>query len=328
MRTKALCMVSPGQAEARDRDLPEMSDYDLLVRIRVCGVCRGDVEAFRGDESVPLPYFGGHEGAGTVDAVGSAVTRFKPGDNVALLGDGRFSQLSIAAEHQAALLPADIQDWSQWVVEPLACCVNGVDVADVRPDDVVGVIGCGFMGQGVLRALALTPARQLIGMDVRDDRLATAVESGATHTLRSDADIAAVYAAVDELVVRRPMPNSYVLPGLENGPLDIAFETSGTKPGLALAASLLRVGGTLVMFGHQRGPVTIDGTQWHLKGLRVLNASPMIAEDFHQIFYRTAALMQSGRLNLSGLITHRSDLGGEVLAQSTEPDYIKGVVLI
>jgi threonine dehydrogenase-like Zn-dependent dehydrogenase len=124
------------------------------------------------------------------------------------------------------------------------------------------------------------------------------------------------------------MPNSFALPDVQNGPLDVVYETSGTVSGLKLASQLARVGGTVVMFGHQHGPITIDGTQWHLKGLRVLNASPMIAEDFHEIFYRTAALMSAGRLSLDGLITHVADASKaiSVLMASSEIDYIKGAL--
>jgi threonine dehydrogenase-like Zn-dependent dehydrogenase len=328
MRTQALCFLAPGATEIRDLPVPALSARDLLVDVRVGGLCRGDVEVFRGDPGVPLPYFGGHEGAGTVVDVGTDVTRFSIGDNVALLGDGRFRGLAVAAEHQAARLPTRIDDWSGWIVEPMACCVNGVEVAGVRADDVVGVVGCGFMGQGILRVLSLTPARQILAMDIQDERLAQAAASGATDTFRSDHG--GVAELVDAAVHRRPMPTAYVLPGLQNGPLDVVFETSGTSAGLRLATALARVGGTVVMFGHQRGPVTVDGTAWHLKGLRVLNASPMIAEDFHQVFYRTAALMGSGRLSLTGLVTHTGDLShaGTVLAGAGEPAYVKGALLL
>jgi threonine dehydrogenase-like Zn-dependent dehydrogenase len=266
MRTQALCFPAPGAVEVRDLPVPALGARDLLVDVRAGGLCRGDIEVFRGDPGVALPYFGGHEGAGTVVEVGADVTRFSVGDNVALLGDGRFRGLAVAAEHQAARLPDHIDDWTEWIVEPMACCVNGVEVAGVRADDVVGVVGCGFMGQGILRVLARTPVRQIVATDIRDERLVLARASGATDTFRSDHD--GVAELVGAAVRRRPMPAAYVLPGLPNGPLDVVFETSGTAAGLSLATALARVGGTVVMFGHQRGPVTVDGTTWHMKGLR------------------------------------------------------------
>jgi hypothetical protein len=56
----------------------------------------------------------------------------------------------------------------------------------------------------------------------------------------------------------------------------------------------------------------------------------MIAEDFHQAFYRTAALMGSGRLRLTGLVTHTGSLhdATAVLASTGEPAYVKGALLL
>jgi L-iditol 2-dehydrogenase len=328
MVTPALCITRPGATDVRNVDVPQLAAHELLVEVKVCGVCRGDIDVFCGNSDVPLPSFGGHEGAGEVKAVGSDVKRFTVGDNVALLGDGRFRRYTVASEHQAVALPAAIDDWRDWIVEPLACCVNGIDVAQIRPDDVVAVIGCGFMGLGLVRSLALTPARQVIALDIAEDQLDRAKASGATNTVR--ADDANVLSAVDALVDRRPMPTAYLVPGAENGPIDVVFEASGTRAGLDLAISLARLGGTVVMFGHQQGTIPINGTRWHMKGLRVLNASPMIADDFHQVFYRTAMLMAAGRLTLAGLITHTGPLADAtaIMERAGKPDYVKGALLI
>jgi hypothetical protein len=54
----------------------------------------------------------------------------------------------------------------------------------------------------------------------------------------------------------------------------------------------------------------------------------MIAEDFHQVFYRTAALMGAGRLSLDGLVSHVAEARkfGDLLAASADVSYIKGAV--
>lgn len=329
MKSRSVSVASPGVIEIVEQTVPELGADEILVNIRVGGVCRGDVEVFRGDESVPTPYVGGHESAGTVLEVGSAVTRFKAGDNVALLGDGRFTQFSVAKDQKAALLPSDITDWRDWVIEPVACAANGVDVADIGFDDVVGVVGAGYMGQLVIRVLATTPFRDLIAFDVNDAALEAAVRSGATAALRVDRPADELDAELEDTLFRRPMPNAYVLPGLENGPFDVVFETSGTVQGLRTASRLVRVGGMLVMFGHQRGQVEIDGTQWHLKGIRVVNAAPMSADDFHDILNRTTAMISAGRIDLSGLVSHSGPFeeAQAVYDASGKPGYVKGSIL-
>lgn len=329
MKSRALSIVAPGVIEVVEQEVPSLGADELLVNVRVGGVCRGDVEVFRGDPSVPTPYLGGHESAGTVVQVGSAVTRFHPGDNVALLGDGRFSQFSVAKESMAALLPSDIADWREFVIEPVACAANGVDVAGIGFDDVVGVVGAGYMGQLVIRVLRSTPFRELIAFDVNDAALELASRSGATATFRVDRSAEDLDAELEAGIFRRPMPNAYILPGLENGPFDVVFETSGTAQGLRTASRLVRVGGMLVMFGHQRGAVEIDGTQWHLKGIRVVNAAPMSATDFHGILHRTTAMIAAGRIDLSGLVSHSGSLDDaqSIFDASGGPGYVKGSIL-
>ena len=55
---------------------------DVLVRLGASGLCHTDLEVIEGQLAYPLPIVLGHEGAGTVEAVGSAVTLVRPGDKV------------------------------------------------------------------------------------------------------------------------------------------------------------------------------------------------------------------------------------------------------
>ncbi|MFD0272953.1 NAD(P)-dependent alcohol dehydrogenase [Kitasatospora sp. NPDC127111] len=64
--------------------LDEPRPDEVLVRIRAVGICHTDLSVRAGRTPSPLPAVLGHEGAGTVTAVGSAVTRVRPGDTVVL----------------------------------------------------------------------------------------------------------------------------------------------------------------------------------------------------------------------------------------------------
>ena len=193
-------------------------------------------------------------------------------------------------------------------------------------DNVIGVVGCGFMGLGLLRCLIASPARLRVGFDVRPDRLQLARENGADAAF--DVDSPQLHQALEGLVRRRPMRTTFGSSSAANGPFDVVFEAAGDPRALDMAAQLLRVGGTLVMFGFQHGRVLVDAQMWHLKGIRVLNASPMIAADFHPIFYRTVGLVERGVVDMDGLITHRTSLErvDSTLEMSDRPEYLKGVV--
>jgi len=65
-------------------ELDDLRPDELLVRIVACGICHTDLAVRDGQLPVPLPAVLGHEGAGIVEAVGSAVTAAKPGDRVVM----------------------------------------------------------------------------------------------------------------------------------------------------------------------------------------------------------------------------------------------------
>ncbi len=68
--------------ELRDVPAPDCPPDGVVVTVGATGVCRSDWHAWRGHDPVALPHIPGHELAGTIAAVGSAVTRFAVGDRV------------------------------------------------------------------------------------------------------------------------------------------------------------------------------------------------------------------------------------------------------
>jgi len=63
-------------------DMAPLEPGDVLVKVRASGLCHTDLEVIQGSLAYPLPIVLGHEGAGIVEAVGSAVGSVKPGDHV------------------------------------------------------------------------------------------------------------------------------------------------------------------------------------------------------------------------------------------------------
>jgi NDMA-dependent alcohol dehydrogenase len=81
--TAALLMQQPGKWEVVEADLDGPKDREVLVRLAYSGLCHSDEHVAKGDGKLKhFPYCGGHEGAGIVEEVGSAVRSLRPGDHI------------------------------------------------------------------------------------------------------------------------------------------------------------------------------------------------------------------------------------------------------
>jgi aryl-alcohol dehydrogenase len=87
MTTNAQAAICRGHEQPFTIEQVELADLapdELLVRVVACGICHTDLAVRDEQLPVPLPVVLGHEGAGIVEAVGSAVTAAKPGDRVVM----------------------------------------------------------------------------------------------------------------------------------------------------------------------------------------------------------------------------------------------------
>ncbi len=322
MKSKTLWYVGERKLELREIDIPEPGPYELLVKVDACGICTWDLFIYSGGfrSFKDYPFYFGHEGVGTVEKTGPQVTRFKRGDRIALresrdigaLGTGHMAEYAIQRENEVIPLPDDGKPAEHWMIEPVACCVNAVDLAPIRPGMRVALVGSGFMGSILLQLLAMSPASRIAVFDLKKESLEFA------RTVGPDG-LVEVYDLNDGAVPDELM-----------GSFDIVFETAAVEPAFRLANSLVRTGGTLGIFSWHHHDMTFDFGDWHVRGITVLNTSPAAAPDFADCFRRSVPLIESGRVDLAPLVTH---VGGPEEAAalyadglSKENGYVKGVI--
>jgi S-(hydroxymethyl)glutathione dehydrogenase/alcohol dehydrogenase len=82
MKIRAAVVRAINQLTIEEVTLDPPKAHEVLVRIRAAGVCHSDLHTYRGELRAMPPLVLGHEGAGVVEAVGSAVSRVKIGDRV------------------------------------------------------------------------------------------------------------------------------------------------------------------------------------------------------------------------------------------------------
>jgi NADPH:quinone reductase-like Zn-dependent oxidoreductase len=114
--------------ELREIERPEIGEYDVLVRVRAAGVNPADWAVMSGLPYIARPVYGlrkpnvgvrGTDVAGQVEAVGSGVTRFKPGDQVFGASSGSYAEYAAASEAELALKPTNLT-FEQAATVPMA----------------------------------------------------------------------------------------------------------------------------------------------------------------------------------------------------------------
>ena len=320
---KAAVVTSLGAPlEIKEVAKPDVTTGKIVVKMQASGVCHTDLHAANGDWPVKPepPFIPGHEGVGIVEEVGSHVTRVSVGDRVALresrtigaLGTGHMAEFAIQDESEVIALPRDIDNVERWMIEPVACCINSVDLAPIVPGSRVALVGSGFMGSVVLQLLAASPASSIGVFDLRDESLSYA---------RSFTDRAPI-----EVYDLRDAPNLDELVGT----YDIVFEAAAVEPAFRLANSLVRSGGTFAIFSWHHHPITFDFGDWHVRGITVLNTSPAAAPNFSDCFRRAVPLLASKKIDLEPLVTHvgRPEEASAIYRDGStkENGYIKGVI--
>ena len=316
MKARTLWMTEPGRIEVRDVEVGAPGHGELQVRMNICGICAWDSYLFRGKSLVDdFPFRFGHEGVGVIVAVGPGVSDLNEGDNVFCAG-GAPSMAEVINMPRTSVtpIPADIEDYSLWIGEPVACVVNSLDLLSERPGDHVVVVGSGYMGLLHIQGLARMPVGRITAFDIDEKRLALARQFGADEALLIGSGEA------DRAIERIK----------SEGGADVTIECSSVQSGLDLSAQLLRRGGLMSLFAWHRGERTIDGTLWHVNGLRMVNSSPASDPHFSERLPQTARLIERGVFDQRELITHVRPFTEAQrmmeIATNKENGYIKGAI--
>lgn len=111
---------------------------------------------------------------------------------------------------------------------------------------------------------------------------------------------------------------------------DCVIELTGNQAGLDLASELVRIRGTLVVFGFHTGERRVNMFLWNWRGLDVINAHDREPAVYVEGIRAGMKLVESGSLDMESLITHRYPLEqineAFQVAYARGDDYVKAVI--
>ena len=291
----AAVVVAPCHLEIREAPIPVPGAGEVLVRLEGCGVCASNLPPWEGKPWFNYPMATGalgHEGWGRVTAVGSEVTDFAPDERVAMLSGHAYAHYDVADAGSVVHLPRAL-DGEPFPAEPLGCALNIFRRAAIARDDVVAIVGIGFLG-ALLVQLAAAAGARVLAITRRPFALRLAREAGASHTIVLD-DHHRVIEEVRQLTGGRFC--------------DVVIEAVGKQWPLDLSAELTRERGRLVVAGyHQDGPRQVNLQLWNWRGLDVINAHERDPAIYLDGMRAAIVAVEAKRLTPDALYTHHFPL--------------------
>ena len=265
---KALVLSQYRQLELQDLPQPTPAADEVLIQVRACGICGSDVHGYDGSTGRRIPpLVMGHEAAGVIAAVGSAVKDFAIGDRVTFdstiscgqchfckrgqvnlcdarqvlgvsCGDyrraGAFAEFVTVPARVLYRLPDGLAFEKAAMIEAISVAVHAVHLTPVELNDTAVIVGAGMIGLLTLQAARLAGCRKIIAVDVDEGRLQTALSLGATHSIvAKDQDVPAL-----------------VREWTDGRGADVAFECVGTSVTVQSAIESTRKGGTVTLVGN------------------------------------------------------------------------------
>ncbi|HEX9017248.1 MAG TPA: alcohol dehydrogenase catalytic domain-containing protein [Chloroflexota bacterium] len=320
MRAVMKMAPGPGAEVVANAPEPVAEEGEVLIKIGAAAICGTDAHLYEWNKSAQdfnptLPIIMGHECAGHIAAVGKGVQGLKVGDrvsvethffcghcyqcrignahnclNMRLLGlnwDGVFAEYQKVPASVCFPLPDSIPLEIGSLFEPAGVSVHALQRAGNVAANSALVVGCGPVGLVVIQLLMLYGASKVIALDLNPFRRGLAEKLGAVALDPRDTDV------VD--YCRRTFGRA--------GGVDVAFETSGSSAVHQMMFEALRREGRMVTVGHPGKEVSVDIAAYiNKKGIAL---SGIFGRRVWDTWETLLALLESGRLDLSWIITHR-----------------------
>ncbi len=296
-----------------ERDIPTPAADEVLINVKACGICGTDVHIYEGDQgsaNVDKPTILGHEFGGEVTAVGANVKNFKVGDKVAVdpnwycgnckpckdgivhycenmlsygvTLDGGFAEYCAVNERVVYKIGENTNYEQAAMVEPLACCLHGIDMCEITSGDTVCIVGGGMIGLLMLQLAKIQGATKLILLEPVASKREVAIKLGA--------DV--VIDPINQDVKAELAKNSV-------DRISCVIECVGHPKTIAQAIDIAGYKSIVMMFGLTKPEETVEVKPFDIFKKEIVLKSSFINPLTHQ---RAIDLIDSGRIDVSSMV--------------------------
>lgn len=313
---KALVLEEYNKFAYKEVNDPEINSGDVLIRIKACSICGSDVHGYDGTSGRRRPpLILGHEASGVVEEVGASVTKFKKGDRVVfnstlycrdcdycknglenLCRDARIYGVSTESyrlngamcefisvpEYIVYLIPDTISFEQAALIEPLSIAVHAVNQADIKLNDTAVVFGAGTIGLLIAKLLNISSCKEVILVDLDEQKLAVAKASGIDTCLNPvTCDV-----------------NKEILAGTENNGAELVFEAVGINTTFSQSLNCIKKSGQLIVVGNISPKIELSLQTLVTKEIKLIGSNCCTTE-----YKKSIELISSGRLDITDCIS-------------------------
>lgn len=322
---KSAVYFGPEDIRIEEKEKPRCREGEVLLRVRACAICGTDVRIYyHGQKNVVPPQVIGHEIAGTIEDLGSAVKGCERGDRVILVtpvGCGRcefcregrhnlcldfkalgyhypggFSEYMIIpseAVNQGNLIkiPEALPFEEASLIEPLSCCLNGQEYLKIKEGDTVVVFGSGPIGCMHVELAKSQGAKKIILIDISEERLSLAERFSADNLISS----------------RKEDVVTQVLSLTHNSGADVVITACSANTAQEKSLRIIKKRGRISFFAglpKDKPTISLDSNIIHYKEISLFGAFASYKKQYE----KALSLVSSGKIKAGKFITRTISL--------------------
>ena len=293
--------------------VPEPKVGEVLIKVKACGICGTDVHIFHGDEGAAATPAGtvlGHEFSGVVEKIGDGVSGISVGDKVCvdpnklcnecyycksgighfcehMIGigttvHGGFAEYCCVPQSQVYKVAEKTSFEKAAMAEPVACCLHGIDMCDIKVGETVMVIGGGMIGLIMLQLAKLSGAGKLVLLEPVAEKRVLGYKLGA------DLCIDPINEDVEAVLAEKNV-----------GRISTVIECAGLPSTMKQAISLAGKKSTVMLFG-----LTKPNDEIPVKPFEIFKKEVVIKASFINPYTQRRAvdLIDSGKIDVSSMV--------------------------
>lgn len=318
---KALLLEEYKQLKVADLPEPEFAEDEVLIRVQACGICGSDIHGWDGGSGRRKPpLIMGHEAAGSVERLGSAVEGVNEGARVTfnpmlscgkceycrrdesnlcndrkVLGvscdefrrDGAFAEFVSVPARNLYVVPDDVSFDHAAMTEPTTVAMHAVRRTPIKGGETAVVVGTGMIGLLTVQALKVAGCEKVVAIDLAEEKLELAKTLGADLALNPKSDN--VMDAVNDLTGGKGA--------------NIAMEVVGATPTVKTSVDVVRRGGYITFVGNLAPTVELPMQAVVTRELTIYGSCASNTE-----FPDSLQLLAEGKIKVEPFITARASL--------------------